>query len=106
MGKIPCHYRSAIHAGILCTLKLGNIGNTTSEPIHDKIRVAYEKAAPEVISGKKLAILMLESALHSDAGAKGTLGLLLSNPACFPFQLPVMTGDFVSRNSDRIEVAH
>jgi hypothetical protein len=36
--------------------------------------------------------------------AKGALGLLLNNPAFFPFQLPVMTGDFVSQRSDRIDV--
>ena len=39
-----------------------------------------------------------------DSEAKSTLGLILNNPACFPFQFPVMTGDFVSQRSDRIDV--
>ncbi len=64
----------------------------------------YEKAAPVSIADANLAILMLESALLATPEAKGALGLLLNNPAFFPFQLPAMTGDFVSRRSDRIDV--
>ena len=51
-----------------------------------------------------LAILMLESALLSTPSAKSTVGLVVNNPAFFPFQLPVMTGDFVSQRSERINV--
>jgi hypothetical protein len=64
----------------------------------------YEKAAPMSIAEPNLAILMFESTLLAIPEAKGALGLLLSNPAFFPFQLPVMTGDFISQHSDRIEV--
>lgn len=64
----------------------------------------YEKAALMSIAEPNLAILMFESALLATPEAKGTLGLLLNNPAFFPFQLPVMTGDFVSQRSDRIDV--
>ena len=64
----------------------------------------YEKAAPVSIAEPNLAILMFESALLATPGAKGTLGLLLNNPAFFPFQLPMMTGDLVSQRSDRIDV--
>ena len=64
----------------------------------------YEKAAPVSIADANLAILMFESVLLATPGAKGALGLLLNNPAFFPFQLPVMTGDFVSQRSDRIDV--
>lgn len=65
----------------------------------------YEKAPPVSITNANLAILMFESALLATPEAKGTLGLLLNNPAFFPFQLPVMTGDFVAQSSKRIEVA-
>ena len=51
-----------------------------------------------------LAILMFESALRATPEAKGALKLLLNNPAFFPFQLPVMTGDFIAQRSERIEV--
>lgn len=54
----------------------------------------YEKAAPVNIAEPNLAT----------PEAKGALGLLLNNPAFFPFQLPVMTGDFVFQPSDRIDV--
>lgn len=63
----------------------------------------YEKAAPVSIAEPNLAILMFESALLATPEAKGALGLLLNNPAFFPFQLPVMTGDFVSQRSSRID---
>lgn len=64
----------------------------------------YEKVAPVSIAEPNLAILMFESAMLATPEAKGALGLLLNNPAFFPFQLPVMTGDFVSQRSDRIDV--
>lgn len=64
----------------------------------------YGKVAPVNIDEPNLAILMFESVLLATPEAKGALGLLLNNPAFFPFQLPVMTGDFVSQRSERIEV--
>lgn len=64
----------------------------------------YEKATHVSVVDSSLAILMFESALHANPEAKGALGLLLNNPAFFPFQLPVMTGDFISQRSDRIDV--
>jgi len=64
----------------------------------------YEKAAPVNIPDANLAILIFESALLASPEGKSALRLLLNNPAFFPFQLPVMTGDFVSRRSDRIGV--
>lgn len=65
----------------------------------------YEKVAPVSITEQNLAILMLESALLATPEARSALRLLLNNPAFFPFQLPVMTGDLVSQRSDRIGVA-
>jgi len=64
----------------------------------------YEKVVPVSITDAKLAILMFESALLATPEAKGALGLLLNNPAFFPFQLPAMTGDYISQRSDRIDV--
>ncbi len=69
-----------------------------------KTRGCYEKVAPVSISDSDLSILMFESALLATPEARGTLGLLQNNPAFFPFQLPVMIGDFVSQRSDRIDV--
>lgn len=64
----------------------------------------YQKATPVSIADANLAILMFESALLATPEANGALGLLLNNPAFFPFRVPVMTGDFVSQRSDRIAV--
>ncbi len=64
----------------------------------------YEKVAPVTIADANLASLMLESALLASPEGKSALGLLLKHPAFFPFQLPVMTGEFVSQRSDRIDV--
>ena len=57
-----------------------------------------------VFADQNMAILMVEAALHATLDGKGALGLLLSNPAFFPFQLPVMTGDFIAQSSTRIDV--
>ena len=64
----------------------------------------YEKVFPVSITEANLAILMLESALLATPDATGSLELLLNTPAFFPFQLPVMTGEFVSQRSERIDV--
>ena len=69
-----------------------------------KAKGCYEKTAPVNIADANLAILMFESALLATPEAKGAFGLLLNSPAFFPFQVPVMTGDFVSQRSDRIDV--
>lgn len=64
----------------------------------------YEKTDPASVADQAMAVLMIESALHTVPEGKGTMGALLNNPAFFPFQLPLMTGDFVSQRSERIEV--
>lgn len=64
----------------------------------------YEKAVPVSIVDPNLAVLMLESALLASPEARDTLGMLLKSPAFFPFHLPVMTGDFISQRSGRIDV--
>ena len=69
-----------------------------------KAKGRYEKAAPVSITEPNLAILMFESALLATPEAQGALGLLLNNPVFFPFQLPLMTGDFISQHSQRIDV--
>jgi hypothetical protein len=47
---------------------------------------------------------MIESALLAIPEAKSALGLLLNNPALFPFQLQAVSGNYLSQNNDRIEV--
>ena len=66
----------------------------------------YEKAASTSMVSPDLAILMFESTLHATRESKAALSQLLNNPAFFPFQLPMITSNVVSRCSDRIEVIH
>lgn len=68
------------------------------------IKGCYEKKAPILIDDADLAVLMLKSALHAIPDGKGALGIMLSNPAFFPFYLPVMTCDFISQRCNQIEV--
>lgn len=68
-----------------------------------KTKGCYVKS-DSISMSNDLVILMLESALHVVPEAKGTLSLLLSNPAFFPFQFPVITGDFISQHANRIDV--
>lgn len=64
----------------------------------------YEIPKQVVIKDAGLGILMIESALHANPDAKDALGLIMNNPAFFPFQLPSVTGDFISQRSERIDV--
>lgn len=64
----------------------------------------YEKSTPMVIDDFHLSILMFESALLTHPEAKSALGLISNNPGFFPFKLPPITGDFLSQNSERIDV--
>lgn len=64
----------------------------------------YEKTAPLNVTDQNLAILMIEAVLLAIPEGKAAMGLLLNNPAFFPFQLPRMTGDFVAQRSERIDV--
>ncbi len=64
----------------------------------------YEKKIPIIIPDKNLTILLFESALNAIPEGKEVLGPLLNNPAFFPFRLSMITGDFVARQTDNIDV--
>ena len=68
------------------------------------VKGCYEQTSLTNISDSNLAILMLESALLAHPESKAPLSLLLNTPAFFPFQLPVMSGDFISQRNNRIDV--
>jgi hypothetical protein len=65
----------------------------------------YKKTAPSSITNVNLATLLFESMLFAIPEGKGALGLLLNNPAFFPFQLPKLGGDFIAQYNSRIAVA-
>ncbi len=67
-------------------------------------RGCYQKSVHVNLTDLKVSILMIEAALQATPDGKVMLGLLLNNPAFFPFHLPVMTGDYVSQLNNRIEV--
>jgi hypothetical protein len=69
-----------------------------------KTNGCYIKADPITVADLRLAILLLEGALHATSEGKSTLSTLLNMPALFPFQLPVLTGDLISKANQRIEV--
>ena len=69
-----------------------------------KSRGCYMKSDVLSIEDPQVAILLIESALLANPEAKSALGLILNNPAFFPFNLPSMTGDFVAKNCERIDV--
>lgn len=72
--------------------------------VDSKSKGCYEKCKSMEISDPNLTILLYEAALYADKEGKAALGLLKNNPAFFPFQLPVLTGDYISQQSDAIEV--
>ena len=64
----------------------------------------YEQTTPQIIYDSALAILLLEAGLNAEPDGKSALKVLLTNPALFPFQLPIMTGDFIGNSCERIKV--
>ena len=68
------------------------------------VRGCYEKSLPAMVADQDLAILMVESALYAIPGGSGSLAHLLNSPAFFPFQLPVIMGDYINQHADRITV--
>lgn len=69
-----------------------------------KVKGCYEPGEKTGISDPNVAILLFESSLHADSGGKSALGLVKNNPAFFPFQLPFLTGDFISQQSNGVDV--
>jgi len=66
----------------------------------------YVKVNPIKLSDKYLASLLLESALHAIPEGKSTLNTLLTMPAMFPFELPIVTGEQISYLNHRLEISH
>jgi hypothetical protein len=69
-----------------------------------KTKGCYEQAAPLQIFEPEIAVLLLEAALLAIPEGKSALRLLLASPALFPFQLPLMTGDFIANTSERLKI--
>ena len=69
-----------------------------------KTKGCYEQAAPLQIFEPEIAVLLLEAALLAIPEGKSALRLLLASPALFPFQLPLMTGDFIANISERLKI--
>ena len=68
------------------------------------VKGCYEQCNPMGISEPNLTILLYEAALYADKEGKVALGLLKNNPAFFPFQLPVLTGEYISQHRNTIDV--
>lgn len=75
------------------------------EVIQDsQIKGCYEKSPPFELVNPDVAALLIESALLSIPESKVEVGVLMNHPAFFPFQLPSLSGDFISQRNQRIEV--
>ena len=64
----------------------------------------YKKAPSMQIQERKLAALLIESALHAIPEGKVSVASLLNNPAFFPFDLPMLSGDSLSKSSGNFEL--
>jgi len=56
------------------------------------------------LANPHLTILLYEAPLYADKEGKAAIGLLKNNAAFFPFQLPVLAGDYISQRSNTIDV--
>lgn len=65
---------------------------------------SYEKSDKLLIQELDLAILLLEAALHATPEGKEAMGSLINSPTFFPFQLPMLTGNLISKKAASIDV--
>jgi hypothetical protein len=64
----------------------------------------YEKHNKMTIKDEDMAILLIEAALYAAPEGKGALELIINSPAFFPFELPMITGDFIAKRAHNINV--
>jgi len=64
----------------------------------------YYSLSNPIDCNDEMTILLYEAALYTQKEGRTALGLLKNNPAFFPFQLSVLTGDFISQHSNTIDV--
>ncbi len=57
-----------------------------------------------IILDSRCAVLLFESALYAEREGKLALASMRSNPAFFPFQIPIITSDIVQSESELIDV--
>ena len=69
-------------------------------------RGCYERTNLYIIKNPDIAILLFESALHATPDGHSALGFLTNSPGFFPFQIPLLTGDYIAQNCERIDVVH
>lgn len=64
----------------------------------------YNKGIVTCIDDTYLTSLLLESTILASGIAKGALVMLLSSPSFFPFSLPYLSGESLSRQNRRVAV--
>ncbi|MFZ4524135.1 MAG: hypothetical protein ACOYOE_00950 [Chlorobium sp.] len=64
----------------------------------------YNKAPSMQIQERKLAALLIESALHATPEGAGSVAALLKHPAFFPFELPMLSGTTIAGTSSSINL--
>ncbi|MDY0386098.1 MAG: hypothetical protein RBT65_03010 [Methanolobus sp.] len=64
----------------------------------------YERANQFHMLDKDTSILLFEATLHTMPEGKGSLKMITSSPALFPFQLPLTNVDYISTKTNRINV--
>ena len=67
-------------------------------------RGCYEKAPLIHLTSSDLTGLLIESAIHATLEGRGALEVMINSPAFFPFRLPALSGEGVSRTNHRIDV--
>jgi len=68
------------------------------------VKGCYKQCKLMKISDTNLTILLYEAALYATKEGKANLELLKNTPAFFPFQLPVLTGNHISQQSNTIDI--
>lgn len=74
--------------------------------VDSTINGCYELASPLPVGDHRLVSLLFESVLLAMEDGKAPFGLLVNEPAFFPFRFPQVNGELIAQASERIEVLH
>ncbi|MBP1908566.1 hypothetical protein [Methanolobus bombayensis] len=64
----------------------------------------YERGSRINIDSGDVSFLLIESILYTIPDGKGSLKILTNSPALFSFQLPVISADYISKKTTRINI--
>lgn len=70
------------------------------------VKGCYSQSKQVDVVDSNIGLILYEAALHAEKEGRITLNTLNNSPAFFPFNMPLMTSEFIANRSEAMEVVH